>query len=253
MLLSMFWKAVCGESRTHGLEGAEEGRPSSATLQILEKNLQKGVDRWFEKDLQQRGRTQEEMQQMTLSHTREQERCFFMMAIDGYLNTAFSKLLQHTCKDLIQKWSQEGGKKDFAIDVILEMLKDRYQLQDEQALKTSLQNIDDWQTIKKLIGLAAFMEDWIFHSYTALIERVLNSEGHTREGITGDIRALIYLQFGDAAVEKIAPAIESIEDLQELKQVFIEGARALNFFTFRTALSALQSTEKVERSSSAQQ
>ena len=32
MLLSMFWKAVCGESRTHGLEGAEEGRPSSATL-----------------------------------------------------------------------------------------------------------------------------------------------------------------------------------------------------------------------------
>ena len=33
MLLSMFWKAVCGESRTHGLEGAEEGRPSSATLQ----------------------------------------------------------------------------------------------------------------------------------------------------------------------------------------------------------------------------
>ena len=25
---------MCGESRTHGLEGAEEGRPSSATLQM---------------------------------------------------------------------------------------------------------------------------------------------------------------------------------------------------------------------------
>ena len=35
-------------------------------MEILHKNLQKGADRWFEKDLQQRGRTQEEMQQMTL-------------------------------------------------------------------------------------------------------------------------------------------------------------------------------------------
>ena len=220
-------------------------------MEILEKNLQKGVDRWFEKDLQQRGRTQEEMQQMTLSHTKEQERCFFMMVIDDYLNGAFSKLLQHTCKDLIQKWSHEGGKRDFAIGVILETLKDRYQLRDEQALKTYLQNIDDWQVIKKLMLLAAFMEDWIFISYTALIERVLNSEEHTRERITGDIRALIYLQFGDDAVEKIAPAIESIEDLQELKQVFIAAARAPNFLTFRTAHPALQNTEKVEKSSPA--
>lgn len=220
-------------------------------MEILKKNLQKGVDRWFEKDFQQRGRTQEEMQQMTLSHTREQERCFFMMVIDDYLNGAFSKLLQHTCKDLIQKWSHEGGKRDFAIGVILETLKDRYQLRDEQALKTYLQNIDDWQVIKKLMLLAAFMEDWIFISYTALIERVLNSEEHTRERITGDIRALIYLQFGDDAVEKIAPAIESIEDLQELKQVFIAAARAPNFLTFRTAHPALQNTEKVEKSSPA--
>ena len=36
-------------------------------MEILHKNLQKGVDRWFEHDLQQRGRTQEEMQQMTLN------------------------------------------------------------------------------------------------------------------------------------------------------------------------------------------
>ena len=218
----------------------------------LDENLQKGVDQWFEKDLQQRGRTQEEMQQMELSWQREQEDSFFMMAIDDCLNGAFRKLLQHTCKDLIQKWSQEGGKKDFAIDVILEMLKDRYQLQDEQTLKTSLENIDDWQTIKKLMGLAAFREDWIFHAYTALIERVLNSKEHTKEGITGDIRAAIYIQFGDDAVEKIAPAIESIEDLQELKQVFIAAARALNLLTFRTAHPALQNTEKVEKSPPAQ-
>ena len=97
------------------------------------------------------------------------------------------------------------------------------------------------------------MEDWIFHPYTALIERVLNSEEHTREGITGDIRALIYLQFGNDAVEKVAPAIESIKDLSELKEVFIAAARALNLLTFRTAHSALQNTEKVEESSSAQQ
>ena len=31
-------------------------------MEILHKNLQKGVDRWFEQNLQQRGRTQEEMQ-----------------------------------------------------------------------------------------------------------------------------------------------------------------------------------------------
>ena len=33
MSLSMVWRAVCGESRTHGSEGAEESRDHSATLQ----------------------------------------------------------------------------------------------------------------------------------------------------------------------------------------------------------------------------
>ena len=28
------WKAVCGESRTHGLERAVEGQPSTATLRF---------------------------------------------------------------------------------------------------------------------------------------------------------------------------------------------------------------------------
>ncbi len=222
-------------------------------MEILHKNLQKGVDRWFEKDLQRRGRTQEEMQQMTLNRPTENGRSFFMITIDSYLNEAFDKLLERTCKDLIQKWSDEGGKKEFAIGVILETLKDRYQLRDEQALKTYLQNINDWQTIKKLMGLAAFMEDWIFVSYTALIERVLNSEEHTRERITGDIRALIYLQFGDDVIEELAPAIESIEDLQELKEVFIAAARTPNLLTFRGAHPALQNSKKAERSSPAQQ
>ena len=133
------------------------------------------------------------------------------------------------------------------------MLKDRYQLRDEQALKTSLQNIADWQIIKKLIGLAAFMQDWIFAAYTALIERVLNSEEHTRERIIGDIRALIYLQLGNDIIEELTPAIQRIEDLQELKQVFIAAARAPNLGTLRQAHPELQNTEKVERSSSAQQ
>ena len=222
-------------------------------MEILHKNLQKGMDRWFEKDLQQRSRTQEEMQQMTLNRPTERESGFFMITIDSHLNEAFDKLLERTCKDLIQKWNHEGGKRDFAIGVILETLKDRGQLDDEQALKTSLQNVDDWQVIKKLMLLAAFMEDWIFTSYTALIERVLNSEEHTREGISGDIRVLIYLQFGDDAVKKVAPALESIEDLQELKEVFIAAARAPNLLTFRQAHPALQNTEKVEKSSPAQQ
>ena len=80
-------------------------------MEILHKNLQKGVDQWFEKDLQQRGRTQEEMQQMTLNRPTEQERGLFMITIDSYLNEAFDKLLERTCKDLIQKWNHEGGKK----------------------------------------------------------------------------------------------------------------------------------------------
>ena len=32
-IATLNWKAVCGESRTHGLEGAE-GRPSTATLRF---------------------------------------------------------------------------------------------------------------------------------------------------------------------------------------------------------------------------
>ena len=71
-------------------------------MEILHKNLQKGVDRWFEKDLQQRGRTQEKMQQMTLNPPTEHERSFFMITIDSSLNEAFDKLLERTCKDLIQ-------------------------------------------------------------------------------------------------------------------------------------------------------
>ena len=222
-------------------------------MEILNKNLQKGMERWLEQDLQQRGRTQEEMQRMTLNRPSENDRGFFMITIDNYFNTAFDELLERTCKDLIQKWNHEGGKREFAIGVILEMLKDRYQLRDEQALKTSLQNIADWQIIKKLIGLAAFMQDWIFAAYTALIERVLNSEEHTRERIIGDIRALIYLQLGNDIIEELTAAIQRIEDLQELKQVFIAAARAPNLGTLRQAHPELQNTEKVERSSSAQQ
>ena len=222
-------------------------------MEILNKNLQKGMERWLEQDLQQRGRTQEEMQRMTLNRPSENDRGFFMITIDNYFNTAFDELLERTCKDLIQKWNHEGGKRDFAISVILEMLKDRYQLRDEQALKTSLQNIADWQIIKKLMGLAAFMQDWIFAAYTALIERILNSEEHTRERIIGDIRALIYLQLGNDIIEELTPAIQRIEDLQELKQVFIAAARAPNLGTLRQAHPEFQNTEKVERSSPSQQ
>ena len=222
-------------------------------MEILNKNLQKGMERWLEQDLQQRGRTQEEMQEMTLNRPSERDSNLFISMVDSYFNTAFDELLERTCKELIQTWNHEGGKRDFAIGVILEMLKDRYQLRDEQALKTSLQNIDDWKIIKKLMGLAAFMEDWIFAAYIALIERVLNSKEHTRERIIGDIRALIYLQLGKDIIEELTPAIQRIEDLQELKQVFIAAARAPNLGTLRQAHRELQNTEKVERSSPAQQ
>ena len=181
------------------------------------------------------------MQQMTLNCPTERERSLFMITIDSYLNEAFDKLFERTCKDLIQKWSHEGGKRDFAIGVILEMLKDRCQLKDEQPLKTSLQNIDDWKIIKKLMGLAALIEDWIFSAYTAVIEQVINSEEHTREGIIGDIRVLIYLQLGEDVVEEVTRAIQRIEDLSELKQVFITAARAPNLVTLRQAHPELQS------------
>ena len=69
-------------------------------MEILNKNLQKGMERWLEKDLQQRGRTPEEMQEMTLNRPSENDRGFFMWTIDGYFDTAFDELLQRTCKEL---------------------------------------------------------------------------------------------------------------------------------------------------------
>ena len=88
-------------------------------MEILHKNLQKGVERWFEQDLQQCNRTQEEMQQMTLNRPTERERSLFMMTIDSYLNEAFDKLLERTCKELIQKWSHEGGKETLLSELSL--------------------------------------------------------------------------------------------------------------------------------------
>ena len=212
-------------------------------MEILHKNLQKGVDRWFEQDLQQRGRTQEEIQRMTLNRPTENERGFFMITIDSYLNEAFDKLLERTCKDLIQKWSAEGGKKDFAIGVIIEMLKDRGELEDEQALKTSLQNIDDWQIIKKLMGLAALIDDsGIFSAYTQIIELGLKNDKSTREEIIRDIKLLLLLQLGTNVMKELAPKIQSIDDLQELKEVFIAAARAPNLATFRGAHPKFQKT-----------
>ena len=222
-------------------------------MEMLNKNLRKGMERWLEQDLQHRGRTQEEMQEMTLNRPSENDRGFFMIPIESCLDTAFDELFERTCKDLIQKWNHEGGKRDFAIGVIIEMLKDKGQLEDEQDLKTLLQNIDDWKIIKKLMGLAALAEDWIFVAYTALIEGVLNSAEHTREDIIMNIRLLIYLQLGENVMKELTPAIEKIADLQELKQVFIAAARAPNLLTLRQAHPELQNTEKVERSSPAQQ
>ena len=221
-------------------------------MEILHKNLQKGVDRWFEKDLQQRGRTQAEMQEMTLNRPTERERGFFMITIDSYLNEAFDKLLERTCKDLIQKWSHEGGKRDFAIGVILETLKDQEQLDDEQSLKTSLQNVDDWKIIKKLMGLAAFMPPNIFAVYVSIIERGLKDHDSTKKVIIAETQLLLSLQLGPDVADEMIPAVQSIEDLQELKQVFIAAARAPNLGTFRQAHPALQNTEKVEKSPPAQ-
>ena len=212
-------------------------------MEILNKNLQKGIERWLEQDLQQRGRTQEEMQEMTLNRPSENDRGFFMWTIDGYFDTAFDELLQRTCKELIQKWSHEGGKRDFAIGVILEMLKDQGQIKDEQALRTSLQNIDDWKIIKKLMGLAAFMSPGIFAAYTGIIEHIKTDES-TRDEIIRDIKVLLILQLGADAMEKVAPTIQGIDDLQELKQVFIAAARAPNLLTFKAALSQQQHAEE---------
>ena len=33
-IATLNWKAMCGESRTHSLEGVVEGRPSTTTLQF---------------------------------------------------------------------------------------------------------------------------------------------------------------------------------------------------------------------------
>ena len=45
-------------------------------MEILNKNLQKGMERWLEQDLQQRGRTPEEMQEMTLNRPSERDSNF---------------------------------------------------------------------------------------------------------------------------------------------------------------------------------
>ena len=45
-------------------------------MEILNKNLQKGMERWLEQDLQQRGRTHEEMQEMTLNRPSERNSNF---------------------------------------------------------------------------------------------------------------------------------------------------------------------------------
>ena len=211
-------------------------------MEILHKNLQKGVDRWFEHDLQQRGRTQEEMQQMTLNRPTENERGFFLITIDSYLNEAFDKLLERTCKDLIQKWSHEGGKKSFAIGVILEMIKDQGELDDEQTLITSLQNVDDWQIIKKLMGLAAFMPPNIFTVYVSIIEKGLKNHDATKRVIIADTQLLLSLQLGPDVANEMTPAIQSIDDLQKLKAIFIAAARAPNLATFRGAHPKFQKT-----------
>lgn len=220
---------------------------------IMHANLQKGMDRWLEQDLQQRGRTHQEMEEMTLNRPSENDRGLFMGMIDSYFNNAFDELLQRTCKDLIQKWNHEGGKREFAIGVILEMLKDRGQLDDEQALKTTLQNIYDWKTVKKLMGLAALMEGYIFSAYIEIIEQGLNSDNRSREEIIKDIRLLLLLQLGTDVVNEVMPAIQSIDDLQELKQVFIAAARAPNLGTFRTAHPKLKKREETKSILSQQQ
>ena len=222
-------------------------------MEILNKNLQKGMERWLEQDLQQRGRTQEEMQRMTLNRPSENDRGFFMITIDNYFNTAFDELLERTCKDLIQKWNHEGGKREFAIGVILEMLKDQGQLKDEQALRTSLQNVDDWTIIKKLMGLAALMPPNIFTVYVSIIEQGLKDHDATKKVIIAETQLLLSLQLGPDVADEMTPALQKIDDLQELKQVFVAAARAPNLGTFRQAHPELQNTEKVERSSPAQQ
>ncbi len=222
-------------------------------MEILNKNLQKGMERWLEQDLQQRGRTQEEMQRMTLNRPSENDRGFFMITIDNYFNTAFDELLERTCKDLIQKWNHEGGKREFAIGVILEMLKDQGQLKDEQALRTSLQNVDDWTIIKKLMGLAALMPPNIFTIYVSIIEQGLKDHDATKKVIIAETQLLLSLQLGPDVADEMIPALQKIDDLQELKQVFVAAARAPNLGTFRQAHPELQNTEKVERSSLAQQ
>lgn len=214
--------------------------------EIMHANLQKGMDRWLEQDLQQRRRTQQEMQEMTLNRPTESDRGFFMGMIDSYFNNAFDELLQRTCKDLIQKWNHEGGKREFAIGVILEMLKDRGQLEDEQTLKTSLQNIYDWKTVKKLMGLAALMEGYIFSAYIQIIEQGINGDNRNREEIIRDIKLLLVLQLGADVVKEVTPAIQSIDDLQELKQVFIAAARAPNLGTFRTAHPKLKKPKDIK-------
>ena len=158
------------------------------------------------------------------------------------MNEAFDKLLERTCKDLIQKWSHEGGKKSFAIGVILEMIKDQGELDDEQTLITSLQNVDDWQIIKKLMGLAAFMPPNIFIVYVSIIEKGLKNHDATKRVIIADTQLLLSLQLGPDVANEMTPAIQSIDDLQKLKAIFIAAARAPNLATFRGAHPKFQKT-----------
>ena len=122
------------------------------------------------------------------------------------------------------------------------MLKDQRQLKDEQALRTSLQNIDDWKIIKKLMGLAAFMPPNIFTVYISIIERGLKDHDATKKVIIAETQLLLSLQLGPDVADEMIPAVQNIDDLQELKQVFIAAARAPNLGTFRQAHPKLQNT-----------
>ena len=221
-------------------------------IDTMHKNLQKGLERWLENDLQQRGRTQEKMKQMKLILHRENDHNIFMILAEGYYDTAYRELVDRTCKDLYQKWFHEGGKKEFAISIIIEMIKDQSQLDDEQFIRVPLQRINDWQIIKKLVVIASLMPWHSFCVYVLIVERGLNGDRNTAEEIIADIRQLLNLQFGPKVKYEMTPAIQSIDDLEELKQVFIAAARSPSIHAFREAHPKLQETEETELAQSTQ-
>ena len=222
-------------------------------METLEASLQKGIARALEQDLQQRGRTQEEMQQLSLEWTSEHDKDLLIFIIEERFKGVFRELLQRINKEFNQKWHHEGGRRDFAIEVILEIFRDRGQSDFEEKIRAFLQNIDDWKIIKKLVLLAPFMDDWCFAGYVALIQRVINSDERSRAGLIGDTRALIYMQLGEAVMEEITPGLQRIDDVEELYEVFIAAARAPNLGMFRQAHPALQHTKTVESPSSTQE